>query len=49
MELTLEEKLKELREKYKKTGDLVKREIIIRQARALEIAKGDRVCKRLEL
>lgn len=36
----IEEKIQELRNKYVKTDDVVKREVIKRQARALEIAKG---------
>ena len=38
--MNLEEKLSKLREEYRKTGDPVKREVIKRQARALEISEG---------
>lgn len=38
--MNLEEQLDKLRADYKKTGDPVKREVILRQVRALEIANN---------
>lgn len=37
-----EERINQLREEYKRADDPVKREVIKRQARALEISKGEK-------